>query len=420
MSTVQDHNKKSLKRKSHQLLQREIARPEEKEENDSGYDTDAYELPQNNVYEQFSIHSRYQSCIAGNEQPEFQSQPHMYQTFMSFAACMLIKEFQAQRQKWMLLDNVVLADRFIQIVAWCMIRVSVDLHEVTPKHGYPSRTDLTSLSPFHQGNYRQRSRKNGLGTQFYVIRGQMDTMVTPLNCTYYPQLETILQPLLQTFKVGHVRMDSDDGEEPEEVLIGTENLWDWVRVGRSSVLITGKPSVLNVPIPPNYPENIICLRHTGADYQSQLPWKMEMGEVLKKILSVSSSRSSARQCPTHLAFHLYWVFANLVPFKRGSASAAKVVLNAALVYMGFQPVQETKEYARQADWVAFTKANVQDFLEQVDTLFTIDEAPHKILPTASPSRLKFKVSRNARTLNLIPSDAHAVAIEVPWDQQHSP
>lgn len=63
------------------------------------------------------------------------------------------------------------------------------------------------------------------------------------------------------------------------------------------------------------------------------------------------------------AYELYYLFANMVPYSRGSAGAAKVLLNVALHIGGFPSVRERAEYARQADWAAFVAPNFEDFWE---------------------------------------------------------
>jgi hypothetical protein len=54
---------------------------------------------------------------------------------------------------------------------------------------------------------------------------------------------------------------------------------------------------------------------------------------------------------------------------RGSAGAAKVVLNAALHYLGFGMVIEKEQYQRQVDWVSMFCPDFEDFYENKNSFF---------------------------------------------------
>ena len=70
-----------------------------------------------------------------------------------------------------------------------------------------------------------------------------------------------------------------------------------------------------------------------------------------------------------LCFEIYYLFINIVPYNRGSATAAKVLLNACLSAFGFDFVRETPEYNRHADWVAFVSDDFEDFYSKIDIIF---------------------------------------------------
>ena len=70
-------------------------------------------------------------------------------------------------------------------------------------------------------------------------------------------------------------------------------------------------------------------------------------------------------------YELYWIITNMCPMSRGSAGTAKVVLNAALRYLGFEMVKEKEPYQRQADWVAMFSPDFEDFYEKKEQLFKV-------------------------------------------------
>jgi hypothetical protein len=68
-------------------------------------------------------------------------------------------------------------------------------------------------------------------------------------------------------------------------------------------------------------------------------------------------------------YQLHWLLATACPFFRGSAGFAKVVLNAALLRIGLQPVKETKEYERKSDWVAILSPTFEEYYAKKDAMF---------------------------------------------------
>ena len=57
------------------------------------------------------------------------------------------------------------------------------------------------------------------------------------------------------------------------------------------------------------------------------------------------------------------------PFFKGSAGFAKVILNAALLRIGLQPVKETTEYERKSDWVAMLSPTFEEYYAKKDAMF---------------------------------------------------
>jgi len=70
-----------------------------------------------------------------------------------------------------------------------------------------------------------------------------------------------------------------------------------------------------------------------------------------------------------LCFEIYYLFVNIVPYFRGSATASKVLLNACLSAFGLRIVRERAEYHAQADWFAFAADNFDDFYSKIDDIF---------------------------------------------------
>jgi len=68
-------------------------------------------------------------------------------------------------------------------------------------------------------------------------------------------------------------------------------------------------------------------------------------------------------------YKLHWLLAIACPFYKGSAGFAKVVLNAALLRIGLQPVKETKEYERKSDWVAILSPTFEEYYAKKDAMF---------------------------------------------------
>uniref|UniRef100_A0A6C0KCV1 Uncharacterized protein n=1 Tax=viral metagenome TaxID=1070528 RepID=A0A6C0KCV1_9ZZZZ len=87
-------------------------------------------------------------------------------------------------------------------------------------------------------------------------------------------------------------------------------------------------------------------------------YKLVLEEIEKK------ENISDRPC-----YELYWLITNMCPMSRGSASAAKVVLNAALHYLGFGMVIEKEEYRRQVDWVSMFSPDFENFYENKNSFF---------------------------------------------------
>ena len=71
-------------------------------------------------------------------------------------------------------------------------------------------------------------------------------------------------------------------------------------------------------------------------------------------------------------YQIHWLLAIACPFQRGSAGFAKVMLNAALLKIGFASVRETAEYQRKTDWVAIFSPTFEEYYEKVPQMFEAD------------------------------------------------
>jgi hypothetical protein len=103
--------------------------------------------------------------------------------------------------------------------------------------------------------------------------------------------------------------------------------------------ILSKKSLLRIP----YKNNRLLIQHTSFE------------EFPKYCTLINSTISEIKN---HIeieknAYKMYWIFANLAPYKRGSAGASKVLLDSILFGNGFNMVKEREEYKRQADWMTF-------------------------------------------------------------------
>lgn len=94
------------------------------------------------------------------------------------------------------------------------------------------------------------------------------------------------------------------------------------------------------------------------------------------------------------AYKMYWIFANLAPYKRGSAGASKVLLNSILFGNGFNMVKEREEYKRQADWMTFFY-DFEDFYTRKDIIF--ERIERGLFKFKSKSPKKSKKSKKSKT-----------------------
>lgn len=284
---------------------------------------------------------------------EANNQDELYHSFMQVAQCVLASEFVRRS------PQIHLAEQFIQLVSHCMIRASADLYDVAVDAVYPIRVVVSELRPEYPGHLGGRTLFNGLDPahfEMYLIRSPFESRprFTFLNCTEYPMIDSILRQPLDAFDARHKTFVAEDTSSSHDMLVAGPNAVEisFVPVGRSSSIRRHATHAVD--------PNILMLLHTQPHRESGKALRAEMGHVLQHIFEASGRGSSAAET---WCFHLYWLFATLMPFARGSAGAAKVVLNAMRAVCALPPLTETETYRRQADWVAIASSSAEEFID---------------------------------------------------------
>ena len=106
-------------------------------------------------------------------------------------------------------------------------------------------------------------------------------------------------------------------------------------------------------------ELILGINHTKPRFINQ---------IISKIAELWTNIKDIKDC-----YMIHWLFCNATPFRRGSASCAKVLLNAALLKINKKPVKETEYYHRHSDWVAMFSFTFDKYYNDVQKMFEIDE-----------------------------------------------
>ena len=75
-------------------------------------------------------------------------------------------------------------------------------------------------------------------------------------------------------------------------------------------------------------------------------------------------------------YKIHWLFCIAMPFLRGSAGCAKVLLNAMLLKNGFDPVKERGDFYQQTDWVAIFSPTFEIYWSKKDEMFEDDTEFH--------------------------------------------
>lgn len=92
-------------------------------------------------------------------------------------------------------------------------------------------------------------------------------------------------------------------------------------------------------------------------------------------------------------YMIHWLLAIACPFLRGSASFAKVMLNAALLRCELHPVKETTYYFKQTDWVAIFSPTFDEYYAKKDDMFEKDTMFQEYLVQPGGYRKKTRITR---------------------------
>lgn len=225
---------------------------------------------------------------------------------------------------------------------------------------------------------------------FFDTRDNIDLFMTVISLKGYPKLREIFYDYFRKNDietkdiipdsgsfVGDILLTPVDGSKfNENMNIVIQGFKEGYKVGKYQVL-TINNSVLNIKHPNdvglykyyrNNPyHNFIDKIKDTALYHLSIKWCdiVEKYNNYKYGLLDSDDSDNIKK----LCFEIYYLFVNMVPYSRGSASAGKVLLNACLSAFGFDIVRETPEYHKHSDWVAFVSDDFENFYSKVDKMF---------------------------------------------------
>lgn len=183
--------------------------------------------------------------------------------------------------------------------------------------------------------------------EFFKVRiNNLRTFISP---TAYPELPNILKDKLdfKKYEIIDIIMDG----KFKKVYRSEDEIY--IRVN-DSIIMTNE-------------EKYLIIQHTSSfkfnEYYKKIgeTWcDIEYKDIKEKKIKIDKKRK---------CYYLYWLIANMVPYKRGSASTSKVLLNSALYLSGYDMVQEKSPYERQVDWIAMVNTfeefykNIKDYFE---------------------------------------------------------
>lgn len=109
-----------------------------------------------------------------------------------------------------------------------------------------------------------------------------------------------------------------------------------------------------------YTYNMMMLTHTPIE---------NIGTLLDHLTIVwdKPTQKTEQEC-----YVIHWLFCIAMPFLRGSAGCAKVLLNAMLFKNGFKPVKERDDFYQQTDWVAMFSPTFDIYWTKKDEMFEDD------------------------------------------------
>jgi hypothetical protein len=206
----------------------------------------------------------------------------------------------------------------------------------------------------------------------YGENSQYGSYASPM---FYPMVYSLLLPYIEEneLKVYQERTDQSHRYMPYSDLLivpsdeDLDKIRSGIKIGEYQKLSFDYKGYLKVKHPNDIVRLVLRDRTMTLEniiYKLGLKWH----ELLKIYNKHDISKEDKDQAHA-IAWELYYLFVNAVPYWRGSAGAAKVFLNTCLTMFDFPMVKENDAYKRQADWVAFTSHNFNDFTTKIPSVF---------------------------------------------------
>lgn len=228
--------------------------------------------------------------------------------------------------------------------------------KATPEKLVPS--PLTILSHDDVSEYLPSLQRDG----FFEIRMTNNPMVTPIS-SFYPNLMYLYRDILQPlFDRKQIEPDSDKLKRAANV-----PPFNGVPIGRSSIV-----KLDNFIDGTGHYVDTVCLFHTPrSEFDTYF---QEIGQLWLTLLAMKEQGATPQQAEPE-CYRMYYLFANMCPYARGSAAAAKTMLNVTRSLFGLGLVNEKRFYFRQADWVAFRCNTAEEFIARAPDMFGPKENP---------------------------------------------
>lgn len=182
---------------------------------------------------------------------------------------------------------------------------------------------------------------------FLVRKSDLEVLSTPLSVDTYPLLGDLLITSIPYFK--NKLMKNENGmltlKESENIGMIPTNEYSNIQYDRMK-----KCFVMYHAFFSRFEELYKKIGEIWCDLcENGRDWK-----------NIREEKEIRKKC-----YKLFWLIANMCPYRRGSAATAKVVLNMALTVCGLPIVMETFLYRKQADWVAMLNT-FENFYEMVE------------------------------------------------------
>lgn len=202
--------------------------------------------------------------------------------------------------------------------------------------------------------------------KFFVLRSKDDGhFQTPIDVYHYPKTKEIFTK--DFFAKHKCALDDSHIQFLSVYPLPSSSNTHYLALGEFQTLVIGYMTSVEHP---NEISNAVQYKRVRSDsalFRLSRCWC----EIVKQYRSYKSVASTASvEELKKLAFEIYYLFVNILPFLRGSAGAGKVLLNSCLSAFDQDIVRETPEYQSQADWFAFAANNFEEFYSQVHVMFT--------------------------------------------------